>query len=71
MPSYALYSCPGGKGQNTPCLNLANFAICPLGCYEIMSQLLSTAGDSSYVTNLATRYGGNTCTYYLYIKNLH
>jgi len=71
MPSYALYSCPGGKGLNNPCLNLANLGTCPLGCYEIMKELLSTAGDSGYVTNLATRYGGTSCTYYNYIKDLH
>jgi hypothetical protein len=33
MPSFALYSCPGGKSQNAPCLNLASTGTCPLGCY--------------------------------------
>lgn len=36
MPSYDLYTCPGGKAQNPPCLNLQTLATCPLGCYEIM-----------------------------------
>lgn len=33
MPSYDLYSCPGGKASNTPCGDLSSTATCPLGCY--------------------------------------
>jgi hypothetical protein len=33
MPSYDLYSCPGGKAQNNPCLDLSVTATCPQGCY--------------------------------------
>lgn len=33
MPSFSLYSCPGGKAQNTPCLNLGSTVVCPLGCF--------------------------------------
>ena len=36
MPSYDLYSCPGGKASNTPCGDLSSTATCPLGCYEIL-----------------------------------
>lgn len=69
MPSYTLYSCPSGKSQNTPCSNLANTVTCPFGCYEIMNQLQSAAGDTSYITNLAFRYGID-CNYYTFIVNL-
>lgn len=72
LASYNVSSCTGGKAQNNPCLNLSVLNTCPLGCYEIMNQLLSTAGDTSYSTNLQNRYGGNSaCTYYNYVKNLH
>ena len=32
-PSFNLFSCPGGKAQNTPCLDLSSLTICPQGCY--------------------------------------
>jgi len=70
MPSYDLYTCPGGKAQNPPCLNLSKLSTCPLGCYEIMKEFESASGDSSYATSLANRYGSTTCNYYNYIKNL-
>ena len=71
MPSYDLYTCPGGKAQNPPCLNLQILTTCPLGCYEIMKEFVSASGDSSFATSLANRYGDATCNYYKYIKNLH
>lgn len=37
MPSYDLYSCPGGKAQNNPCLDLSSTGTCALGCFEIMN----------------------------------
>ena len=52
MPSYALYTCPSGKSQNNPCGNLGSTVTCPSGCYEIMKQLESAAGDTSYSTTL-------------------
>lgn len=33
MASYDLYSCPGGKAKNNPCLYLDLTSSCPLGCY--------------------------------------
>ncbi len=33
MPSYDIYTCPGGKAQNNPCLNLQSLSTCPAGCY--------------------------------------
>ncbi len=69
MPSYTLYTCPSGKAQNSPCGNLGIITTCPNGCYEIMKELESAAGDTSYITTLQTRYGA-TCNYYTYIKNL-
>jgi hypothetical protein len=69
MPSYTLYNCPSGKAQNGPCNNLASTTTCPYGCYEIMSQLESAAGDTSFITNLQTRYG-SSCNYYTFIVNL-
>jgi hypothetical protein len=71
MPSYDLYTCPGGKAQNAPCLNLQVLTTCPLGCYEIMKQFVSASGDSSFATTLANRYGSTSCNYYNFIKNLH
>jgi hypothetical protein len=71
MPSFALYSCPGGKASNAPCLNLDVMATCAAGCYEIMQQMESSSGDSSYATTLSIRYGGDpTCNYYKFILNL-
>ena len=32
-PSFTLFSCPGGKSQNPPCLDLSSTSTCPLGCY--------------------------------------
>lgn len=69
MPSYDLYTCPAGKAQNNPCANLASTATCPAGCYEVMNQLESTAGDTSYATSLQTRYGAS-CNYYTFIRRL-
>jgi len=69
VPSYALYSCPGGKSSNPACLDLSNFATCPPGCYEIMQQMESASGDSNYSSNLQSRYGA-TCNYYTFIVNL-
>lgn len=71
MPSYDIYTCSGGKAQNPPCLNLSTPSTCPYGCYEIWKEFISSSGDNSFATSLATRYGGATCNYYLYIKNLH
>jgi hypothetical protein len=70
MASYDLYSCPGGKAQNSPCLDLSNLATCPLGCYEILNEFQAASGDSNYTTSLAIRYGSSTCNYFTYIKNL-
>lgn len=69
MPSYTLYTCPSGKSQNSPCGNLASTSTCPNGCYEIMNQLESAAGDTNYLSSLQTRYGAS-CNYFNYIKNL-
>jgi hypothetical protein len=41
-----------------------------LGCYEILKQFQSAAGDNAFATTLATRYGSNTCNYYKYLVNL-
>ena len=37
MPSYSIFTCPGGKSQNNPCTDLSVLATCPLGCYEILN----------------------------------
>ena len=70
MPSYDLYSCPGGKASNTPCGDLSSTGTCPLGCYEILKQFQSAAGDNTFETTLASRYGSNTCNYFNYVVNL-
>jgi hypothetical protein len=69
MPSYTLYNCPASKSQNNPCSNLASTSTCAFGCYEIMNELESAAGDTSYSTTLQSRYGLN-CNYYTFIKGL-
>lgn len=71
MPSFVSYSCPGGKAQLTPCSNLASTTAgsCPNGCYPMMLELNSAAGDSGYMTSLQTRYGAG-CNYYTYVVNL-
>lgn len=33
MPSYELYTCPGGKSKLPLCNDLSNIVTCPLGCY--------------------------------------
>lgn len=51
------------------CANLANPAICPYGCYQINEEFNNPGGDSSYATNLFTRYGAN-CNYAEYLIDL-
>lgn len=36
-----------------------------------MLSLTTPAGDTSYATTLDQRYGGSSCNYYVFIKNLH
>jgi hypothetical protein len=70
-PSSTLYPCPSGKAINPPCNDLSSFTACPAGCYELMVSLTTPAGDTSYTTTLAQRYGGINCNYFIFIKNLH
>ena len=71
MPSFSLYSCPGGKAKMSPCANLSDKMVCPLGCYEILNTITSPSGDSGYVNTLSSRYLKSTCNYFDYIKRLH
>ena len=36
-----------------------------------MLSLTTPAGDTSYATTLGQRFGGTSCNYYTFIKNLH
>jgi hypothetical protein len=71
MPSFTLFSCPGGKAKMSPCANLGDKTICPLGCYEILNTITSPSGDSNYQNTLLSRYKLTSCNYYDYIKRLH
>ena len=71
VPTKNLVDCELNRFSQPVCTNLADFMVCPAGCYEMYWELTDPAGDSgAYQSHLSARYG-NPCNYVNYITDLH